>query len=383
MTKTDKNNTEKFYNKQINEQQIPEYKNLADFDYFLPEELIAQFPLKKRDNSRMMVISREKKSVENKHFFDFVNYLKKGDVLVLNNTKVIPARLIGRKETGANIEIFLLHPASNIDKNGENKSKTLWYALIKNLKRLKPNDIIYISDELSVKLLEKGVSTQSGPNENLVEIIFKGDTLSNVLEKYGEIPLPPYIQRKNIQEDKETYQTVFAKTPGSVAAPTAGLHFTPEILDIIRNKGVTIVYITLNVGLGTFLPVKENNILNHKMHTESFEISEDAAQIINKAKKQGKNIVAVGTTVTRTLEAVFKKYGKILPVKDETDIFIYPPYKFKVVDKLLTNFHLPKSTLIMLVCALAGHDFTLSCYKKAVEEKYRFFSYGDCMFIDS
>ncbi len=208
-----------------------------------------------------------------------------------------------------------------------------------------------------------------------------------MLEKYGEIPLPPYIQRKNIQEDKETYQTVFAKIPGSVAAPTAGLHFTPEILDTIRKKGVKIVYITLNVGLGTFLPVKENNILDHKMHTESFEISEDTAKIINgalnpenEAKKN--SIIAVGTTVTRTLEAVYKKYGKILPVKDETDIFIYPPYEFKVVDKLLTNFHLPKSTLIMLVCALAGHDFTLSCYKKAVEEKYRFFSYGDCMFID-
>lgn len=382
MTKTDKNTIEKFDNKQINEQQIPQYTKLEDFDYFLPEELIAQFPLKKRDSSRMMVISRGKKSVENKHFFDFVNYLKEGDVLVLNNTKVIPARLIGRKETGASIEIFLLHPASENSQDSENESKTLWYALIKNLKRLKPNDIIHISDEFFVKLIEKGVSTQSGPDENLVELIFKGDTLSNVLEKYGEIPLPPYIQRKNIQEDKETYQTVFAKISGSVAAPTAGLHFTPEILDIIRKKGVKIAYITLNVGLGTFLPVKENNILDHKMHTESFEISENAAQTINEAKAQGKNIVAVGTTVTRTLEAVYKKYGKIMPVKDETDIFIYPPYKFKVIDKLLTNFHLPKSTLIMLVCALAGHDFTLSCYKKAVEEKYRFFSYGDCMFID-
>lgn len=371
-----------FDTKQINEQQIPQYKNLEDFDYFLPEELIAQFPLKKRDNSRMMVVSRENKDVQNKHFFDIISYLKKSDVLVLNNTKVIPARLIGTKSTGAKVEIFLLHPASDSSLNSEKRPKTLWYALIKNLKRLKPNDIVKISDEFSVKLLQKGEITSAGPGENLVELIFEGDDLSNVLEKYGEIPLPPYIQRKNIQEDKNTYQTVFAKTPGSVAAPTAGLHFTSEILENIREKGVKIVYITLNVGLGTFLPVKENNILDHKMHTESFEIPQDTADIINEAKISGKNIVAVGTTVTRTLEAVYRKYGKILSVKDETDIFIYPPYEFKVIDKLLTNFHLPKSTLIMLVSALMGRDFTLSCYKKAVEEKYRFFSYGDCMFID-
>lgn len=371
-----------FDSEQINAQQIPQYKNLEDFDYFLPDELIAQFPLKKRDNSRMMVLSRENKHVENKHFFDFINYLEKGDVLVLNNTKVIPARLIGTKSTGANIEIFLLHPASDKNQNVGKTDNSLWYALIKNLKRLKPGDTICVSDELSVKLLQKGELTSSGPGENLVEVIFKGDELSNLLEKYGEIPLPPYIQRKNVQEDKNTYQTVFAKIPGSVAAPTAGLHFTPETLDTIRKKGVNVVYITLNVGLGTFLPVKEKNILDHKMHTESFEIPQDTADAINKAKAESKNIVAVGTTVTRALEATYQKYGKILPVKDETDIFIYPPFEFKVVDKLLTNFHLPKSTLIMLVSALAGRDFILESYKKAVDEKYRFFSYGDCMFID-
>lgn len=371
-----------FDSEQINAQQIPQYKNLEDFDYFLPDELIAQFPLKKRDNSRMMVLSRENKHVENKHFFDFINYLEKGDVLVLNNTKVIPARLIGTKSTGANIEIFLLHPASDKNQNVGKTDNSLWYALIKNLKRLKPGDTICVSDELSVKLLQKGELTSSGPGENLVEVIFKGDELSNLLEKYGEIPLPPYIQRKNVQEDKNTYQTVFAKIPGSVAAPTAGLHFTPETLDAIRKKGVNVVYITLNVGLGTFLPVKEKNILDHKMHTESFEIPQDAADAINKVKAESKNIVAVGTTVTRALEATHQKYGKILPVKDETDIFIYPPFEFKVVDKLLTNFHLPKSTLIMLVSALAGRDFILESYKKAVDEKYRFFSYGDCMFID-
>ena len=376
--------------KQINDQQIPEYQNVEDFDYFLPDKLIAQFPLKKRDNSRMMVLSRQNKSVENKYFYDFVNYLNPGDVLVLNNTKVLPARLIGTKSTGANIEIFLLHPAKEKSENCEIKPKTLWYALIKNLKRLKPGDIVKISEELSVKLLQKGDSTLSGPDENLVELIFEGDDITNVLEKHGEIPLPPYIQRKICTEDKETYQTVFAKIPGSVAAPTAGLHFTPEILDIIGNKGIKIAYITLNVGLGTFLPVKENNILNHKMHTESFEISKESADIINSVLCQKtedlcnkkNSIIAVGTTAVRTLEAVYKKYGKILAVTDETDIFIYPPYKFQVVDKLLTNFHLPKSTLIMLVSAFADRDFILSSYKKAVDEKYRFFSYGDCMFID-
>jgi len=372
----------------IDSEQIPEYKSLEDFDYELPDKLIAQFPLKKRDNSRMMVLSRENHRVENKHFYDFTDYLKKGDVLVLNNTKVLPARLKGRKSTGANIEIFLLHPASDSLKNDENQHKALWYALIKNLKRLKAGDIVYISDELSVKLLQKGDLTSSGPDENLVELIFKGESASDVLEKYGEIPLPPYIQRNNTEDDKKTYQTVFAKIPGSVAAPTAGLHFTPETLDIIKKKGVKIAYITLNVGLGTFLPVKEKNILDHKMHTESFEISKEASDLINGVLhpadgKKKNSVVAVGTTVTRTLEAVYKKYGKILPVKDETDIFIYPPFKFHVIDKLLTNFHLPKSTLIMLVSAFAGRDFILEAYKTAVSEQYRFFSYGDCMFIDT
>lgn len=369
-------------------QQIPEHTNICDFDYFLPEELIAQFPLKNREDARMMRLSRENESVQNLGFKNFIDYLNPGDVLVLNNTKVIPARLIGTKSTGANIEIFLLHPASKNSENKEKQAKTLWYALIKNLKRLKPNDIIYISDELSVKLIEKGVSTLSGPDENLVELIFEGDSIEQVLEKHGEIPLPPYIQRNCDENDKKKYQTVFAKIPGSVAAPTAGFHFTPQTLDIIKNKGIKIAYITLNVGLGTFLPVKENNILNHKMHTESFEITNEAAALINSVLqpenngKRKNSIVAVGTTVTRTLEAVYKKYGRILPVRDETDIFIYPPFEFEVVDKLLTNFHLPKSTLIMLVSALAGREFTLKAYSEAVKEKYRFFSYGDCMFID-
>ncbi|MCX4274305.1 MAG: tRNA preQ1(34) S-adenosylmethionine ribosyltransferase-isomerase QueA [Candidatus Gastranaerophilales bacterium] len=361
----------------------PKYLSAADFDYNLPEELIAQFPLKKRDTSKMMVLKRGENTVEHKIFSDFADYLKKGDVLVLNNTKVLPARLLGEKETGAKIEIFLLHPAGKLENEADTKGKTLWYALIRNLKRLKEGDIVKISDELSVRLLKKGEGANSGPNENLVELIYYGENLDRVLEKYGEIPLPPYIQRENVQEDKNTYQTVFAKIPGSVAAPTAGLHFTPEILAKIEKKGVKTAYVTLNVGLGTFLPVKEDNVLNHKMHTESFEIPEETARIINEARENAQgNIVCVGTTVTRTLEATYKKYGKILPIKDETDIFIYPPYEFKVTDKLLTNFHLPKSTLIMLVSALAGKDFILEAYKKAVNEKYRFFSYGDCMFID-
>ncbi len=371
--------------KNENKIEKPEYLSTLDFDYNLPEELIAQFPLKKRDTSKMMVLKRGEKKVEHKIFSDFVEYLNKGDILVLNNTKVLPARLLGHKETGAKIEIFLLHPAGSDKTDGGEKA--LWYALIRNLKRLKEGDIVEISKELSIKLIQKGKTQASGPDENLVELIFKGENLSSVLEKYGEIPLPPYIQRENVLEDKNTYQTVFAKIPGSVAAPTAGLHFTPEILSKIEQKGVKIVYVTLNVGLGTFLPVKEDNILNHKMHTESFEIPENTAKIINETlekKTEGGpgNIVSVGTTVTRTLEATYKKYGKILPIKDETDIFIYPPYEFKVIDKLLTNFHLPKSTLIMLVSALAGREFILDSYKKAVDEKYRFFSYGDCMFID-
>ena len=364
-----------------------EYLSALEFDYDLPEELIAQFPLKKRDTSKMMRISRGKKTIEHKVFSDFSEFLNKDDVLVLNNTKVLPARLLGYKETGAKIEIFLLHPAGqNGGNNTENGGQALWYALIRNLKRLKEGDIVKISEDFSIKLIKKGDSSNSGPDENLVELLFSGN-ITDVLEKYGEIPLPPYIQRENVQEDKNTYQTVFAKIPGSVAAPTAGLHFTSEVLKKIEQKGVKIVYVTLNVGLGTFLPVKEDNVLNHKMHTESFEIPEDTAKIINetlekKAAGGAGNIVSVGTTVTRTLEATYKKYGKIMPVKDETDIFIYPPYEFKVIDKLLTNFHLPKSTLIMLVSALAGKDFILKAYKKAVEEKYRFFSYGDCMFID-
>lgn len=343
---------------------------LSEFDYILPEELIAQKPTSKRTQSKMMVLDKTKKTIEHKHFFDIVDLLDENDVLVLNNTKVIPARLLGQKLTGANVEIFLL-------KNIGNKQ---WEALVKPSKRVNANNIIKIGDELSVKTL---VRLDGG--KWLVELMYEGD-IYEILDRIGAVPLPPYIERKLDNEklqklDHKRYQTVFAKHAGSVAAPTAGLHFTKDILKKLRAKGVQICYVTLNVGLGTFRPVKCENILEHKMDTETFEISKKAAKIINEAKKAGKNIVAVGTTSVRTLETVFQKYGELKACKDCSEMFIYPPYKFKVVDELITNFHLPKSTLLMLVSALAGRDFIFEAYKQAIEKKYRFYSYGDCMFI--
>ncbi len=331
----------------------------SDFDYELPKELIAQFPLEKRTTSKMLVLDRKNKTRKDKHFFDFIDFLSCGDTLVLNNTKVIPVRLLGQRKTGAKIEIFLLKPLAK---------EKCWSCLIKNSRRLKENEIIEFSPNFAVKIL----------NKNEVEIICNGDIYEN-LEMVGKVPLPPYVTRDANEKDRENYQTVFAKTPGSSAAPTAGLHFDKEILEKIKKKGVNIAYVTLEVGLGTFLPVKSDDIKEHKMHFETFEIDEENAEIINNTKG---DIVAVGTTVVRTLEAVAKKYGKIVPTRDETNIFIYPPYEFKIVDKLLTNFHLPKSTLIMLISAFAGKDFVFECYRHAVDEKYRFFSYGDCMFIE-
>lgn len=363
---------------------------LSEFDFTLPEELIAQTPAEKREQSRMMVLNKVNKTIEHKHFYDILDYLGENDVLVLNNTKVIPARLLGTKTTGANIEIFLL-------KDRGNKQ---WEALVKPSKRVNANNIIKISEELAVKTL---VKIDSG--KWLVELIYKGDEcyIYELLERVGKVPLPPYIQRKLSEEkieklDHKRYQTVFAKNIGSVAAPTAGLHFTKEILKKLKEKGIEVCYVTLNVGLGTFRPVKCENILEHKMDSETFEISQKTAQIINNAKETGKKIVAVGTTSVRTLETAFKKYGEIKECQDDSELFIYPPYEFKVVDKLLTNFHLPKSTLLMLVSSLAGgvnvlpdcdtekkpfrgRDFILKAYEEAIAEKYRFYSYGDCMFI--
>lgn len=342
---------------------------LDDFNYNLPEELIAKYPTKKRDEAKMLVVDKITGDMVHKHFYDFIDYLNPDDVLILNNTKVIPARLLGKKETGANIEIFLTRYLGNND----------WQAIIRNSKRLKDGDIVTISDILKVLIKKKGEANNDGNiPEHLVELIYSNGSMEEILNKTGKIPLPPYIQREVEEKDKEDYQTVYAKVSGSVAAPTAGLHFTSEILEKIEKKGIKIAYVTLNVGLGTFLPVKTNEINNHKMHTESYFIPKETADIIN--NKKG-SLVAIGTTSLRCLEANFKKYGKIKEGYDETDIFIYPPYNFKVVDKLLTNFHLPKSTLLMLVSAFSSREIILSAYNEAIKNNYRFFSYGDCTFL--
>lgn len=347
--------------------------NISEYDYNLPENLIAQMPADKRENSKMLVLDREKCSIEHKHFFDIVDYIDKNSVLVLNNTKVLPARLYGTKETGAKIEVFLLEAKSENNK--------LWNALIKPSKRVKPDTIITVSDNLQIKPIKR----LEDDGEWLIELIFEGN-LFEILHKVGNIPLPPYIERKLTtkeltQFDKERYQTVYAKDEGSVAAPTAGLHFTEEILKKLAEKGVEIIYVTLNVGLGTFRPVKCENILDHKMHSETFEITLEAADRINKAKQNGKKLIAVGTTTVRTLETAYQKFGCIKACHDSSELFIYPPYEFKVVDNLITNFHLPKSTLLMLVSALAGKEFIFKAYNEAINNDYRFFSYGDCMYI--
>lgn len=346
--------------------------NISEFDYELPENLIAQLPADKRENSKMLVLDKNDKTIEHKHFFDITDYIDSDSILVLNNTKVLPARLYGTKETGAKIEVFLL------ESQGEGK---FWSCLIKPSKRVKPDNIITISEELKVRPIKR----LEDDGEWLVELIYDGD-LFEILHKVGNIPLPPYIERKLKSEelkqfDMERYQTVYAKDEGSVAAPTAGLHFTQEILEKLKSKGVEIAYVTLNVGLGTFRPVKCENILDHKMHSETFEITQNAADKINLAKEQGKKLIAVGTTTVRTLETAYQKYGCIKACHDHSELFIYPPYEFKVIDKLITNFHLPKSTLLMLVSALAGKDFIFKAYEEAIKNEYRFFSYGDCMLI--
>jgi len=333
---------------------------LSDFDYHLPKELIAKYPAQPRDSCRLMVLNRKDKTIEHRIFRDVIDYLKPGDTLVLNNTKVIPARLIGKKEkTNANIEVFLLRPIED----------NIWETLIKNVRRLKKNQKIIISDDFYVEFLSKD-------DEKAIVKIHSKDIKSD-LEKYGHIPLPPYIEREDEEKDKDYYQTVFAEKEGSVASPTAGLHFTKELLEKIKEKGVNIAYITLHVGLGTFKPVKTEDITKHKMHEEYFTIPKETLEMIKKTKENKKSLVAVGTTVVRALET----YGKFGKTEGFTDIFIYPPYEFKIVDKLITNFHLPKSTLLMLVSAFADRDFILRAYNGAVKEKYRFFSYGDAMLI--
>lgn len=351
---------------------IGEFMLLSEFDYILPEELIAQRPSDKRENSRMMVLNRDNQEILHKHFYDIVDLLDDNHVLILNDTKVIPARLYGYKDTGAKIEVFLL-------KEKENHN---WEVLIKPSKRVRVGTVIKIADELSCEVL------MPLPDDGkwLVKMIYEGD-IFEILHKVGNIPLPPYIERKMTNEelkklDFERYQTVYAKDEGSVAAPTAGLHFTQDILKKLQDKGVEVGYVTLNVGIGTFRPVKCDNILDHRMDSETFQIKQETADLINRAKAEGKKIVAVGTTSVRTLESAYKMFGGIQACKGASELFIYPPYEFKVVDKLITNFHLPKSTLLMLVSALATKDFVFKAYAEAIKEKYRFYSYGDCMFIN-
>lgn len=335
----------------------------SDYDYELPEELIAQTPLKDRSASRMMVINPKTKEIEHKHFSDIVDYLSSNDVLVLNDTKVIPARLIGNKEeTNAVIEVLLL----------KDEGANVWETLAKPQRRVKIGTVVSFGDGLlKAKCIEKkdmGICK--------FELIYDG-ILVEILDKLGQMPLPPYIHEA--LEDKNRYQTVYAKNRGSAAAPTAGLHFTSELLDKLKKKGVKLIYITLHVGLGTFRPVEEDDISKHEMHSEMYMISKESADALNQAIMDKKRIVAVGTTSTRTLEAAYDNGYK--ECAGSTNIFIYPGYKFKAVGAQITNFHLPKSTLIMLISAEAGREFVLDAYKKAVEEKYRFFSFGDAMFI--
>ena len=338
---------------------------VSDFDYYLPEELIAQTPLEKRDESRLLVLDKKTGEIEHKHFFDIIDYLNKGDTLVLNDTKVLPARLIGiKEETSAVIEILLL-------KNFEGDK---WECLVKPARRIKEGTIVSFGDgKLKAKccgVFDEGIRH--------FELIYNG-ILLEILEELGTMPLPPYIHEK--LDDQSRYQTVYAKEVGSAAAPTAGLHFTNELLDRIKNKGINIVYITLHVGLGTFRPVSVDNIEEHEMHSEFYTMSGEVADILNNTRKNGGRIISVGTTSTRTLETIKGFYGEFRACSGWTNIFIYPGYEFKGVDALITNFHLPKSTLVMLVSTLAGRENILNAYKIAVDEKYRFFSLGDAMFM--
>ena len=335
-----------------------------DFDYYLPEELIAQTPLKDRSASKLMVVDKKTGKIKHEKFQNITNYLHKGDVLVLNNTKVIPARLIGLKEeTNATIELLLLKEIEN----------DTWECLVKPARRIKVGTIVKIQDKLKcecIKCLDEGICH--------FKMIYDG-ILLEILEELGTMPLPPYIKEK--LKDQNRYQTVYAKQSGSAAAPTAGLHFTKEILKKLKDQGVIICYITLHVGLGTFRPVKVDDVEKHQMHKEYYEIDKETCYILNKAKQDKRKIVSVGTTTTRTLESVMTKYNKFIPTKEETDIFIYPGYKFKAIDTQITNFHLPKSTLIMLISAFATKEIILNAYKEAVKNKYRFFSFGDSMIL--
>ena len=338
----------------------------SDFYFDLPNELIAQTPIEPRDHSRLLKLSRETGEISHHHFYDILSFLKRGDLLVLNNSRVLPARIYGKTEKGGDIELLLL----------ENHGNDEWETLVKPGKRAREGALLYFGEGLLkgeiIRVLDDG--------NRIIKFYYdKTKNIYEILDIIGQMPLPPYITEK--LKDKERYQTVYSKEIGSSAAPTAGLHFTHELMDKIKEMGVNIAYVTLHVGLGTFRPVKEDNILDHKMHTEHYTLPADTAELINKTHQNGGRVIAVGTTSLRTLEGSFKKLQKTAADDGVTDIFIYPPYKFNVIDALITNFHLPESTLIMLVSAFCGRENTLNAYKVAIEEKYRFFSFGDAMFI--
>ncbi len=338
--------------------------DVKEFDYNLPEELIAQTPLEKRSDSRLMVVDRKTGKVEHKHFYDIIDYFSDNDVLVLNDTKVMPSRIYGTKEdTDAHIEFLLLKEVE----------KDTYEALCKPARRVKVGTKINFGGIMEGEVMSKG-------EEGICSIKFKYEGIFiEKLEKLGEMPLPPYIHEK--LKDQSRYQTVYAKELGSAAAPTAGLHFTKELLEKLKEKGVTILYVTLHVGLGTFRPMSTERVEDHHMHSEWYRMSKEVADKLNEAKKNHKRIVAVGTTSTRTLESIMTKYNEFRETSEDTNIFIYPGYKFKAIDALITNFHLPKSTLVMLVSAFSSKDIIMSAYQEAIKEKYRFFSFGDAMFL--
>ena len=339
--------------------------DINSYDFPLDESLIAQTPSEKRDHSRLMVLNKSTGEIEHHTFFDIINYLKPGDVLVRNNSRVIPARLIGVKEvTGAKVELLLL----------KDKGNDVWECLAGNAKVLKVGVVVSFGEGL----LKAQILEVKDEGIRIVKLLYNG-ILMEILDELGKMPLPPYIHKQC--EDKSRYQNVYAKNPGSSAAPTAGFHFTEELFNKIKEKGIEVLDVTLHIGLGTFRPVKVNNILEHNMHTEYYEMDAETAEKLNKAKRENRRIIAIGTTSVRTLESIMNKYGKFVECKEDTNIFIYPGYTFKAIDCLITNFHLPKSTLIMLVSAFAGKDKVMNAYLIATKERYRFFSFGDSMFI--
>ena len=346
--------------------------NISLFDYYLPKELIAQEPIEPRDHSRLMVLNRKNQTITHSYFYQIINYLNENDVLVFNNSKVVPARLVGYKKSSQNkAEILLIRPEDR-----EIFDFTSWPFIWRAIGKpnLKEGQIIVFNNDLEAEVIKKD------NYEIVIKFNKEGNDLKNDILSFGEMPLPPYIEHPTNKSYKE-YQTVYAQKEGSIAAPTAGFHFTKELLDKIKNKGIEMEFIILHVGLGTFLPVKENEIEKHQMHSEYFVISDEVALRLNEAKKKGKRIISVGTTVTRVLETSSDNQGIIRPQSGWTNLFIYPGYQFKFIDALITNFHLPKSTLLMLVSAFAGREFILKAYEEAVKQKYRFFSFGDAMFI--